>query len=276
MNTTINDPLMIDAWMTKSINVSELKNVDTSRIENVLYLPEKAEKVKRILNIVADDLINIYNGDYTTEINLEINRTTLTISFKKGYPFYYQESAFDGLQDHINHEFTINECTNDSAVCNILNEIINNKFENNKYFLSRFSTIDDKKGFYENLKIVDKLLFKNDTLFKAFSYLDSFYEDDQNKNHKFGHVAANLYKNESGYYIFLNFGNVLFSISNNGIVLRKKTTTQIKYETVSVHATNNMNIKQLEESFVACYNDEYGTDYTNASDMVLIHDMVEI
>lgn len=43
-----------------------------------------------------------------------------------------------------------------------------------------------------------------------------------------------------------------------------------------MHATNNMNIKQLEESFVACYNDEYGTDYTNASDMVLIHDMVEI
>lgn len=261
--------------MTAEIQISQLKNVDTSHFEDVLYLPDRPAKVKRILSIVADDLINIYGGDYTTEFRMEICRTRMTISFQKGYPFYFQSSGFDGLVKYLNHEFTISDCVDDNAIHKMLDDNINRKFEVKQFFLDRYSVIKEKQNFYHNLKIVDKLLFEDNTLFKTFSYLDTVYEQDQYKNHSFGHIKANIFTSDAGYYVFLNFGNVVFSISNSGITLKRKVSEQ-KYDIVSVHNSKKMNMDKVEESFVSCYNNEYGTDYTNARDMVLIHDMMEI
>lgn len=275
METINNAPLVLNAWMDQEIQVSQLKNVDTSQIEGVIYLPDRPEKVKRILSIIADDLINIYEGDYTTEFHLSMSRETLTISFKQGYPFYYQTSAFEGLVKDLNHEFIISECSDDNAVHNMINKLINTQFQNNQYFLERYSDVKEKQSLYANLKIVDNLLFENNRLFKTFSYLDSVYEKDQYETQKLGHVEANIYTSDAGYYIFFNFGKLFFSISKSDIKIKRKISEK-KYGIVSVHSTKKMNTKELEASFVEWYNKEHDTDYTTARDIVLIHDMIEI
>jgi hypothetical protein len=275
METITNAPLVLNAWMDQEIQVSQLKNVDTSQIEGVIYLPDRPEKVKRILSILADDLINIYEGDYTTEFHLSMSRETLTISFKQGYPFYYQTSAFEGLVKDLNHEFIISECSDDNAVHNMINKLINAQFQNNQYFLERYSDVKEKQSLYANLRIVDNLLFENNRLFKTFSYLDSIYEKDQYETQKLGHVEANIYTSDAGYYIFFNFGKLFFSISKIDIKIKRKISEK-KYGIVSVHSTKKMNTTELEASFVEWYNKEHDTDYTTARDIVLIHDMIEI
>lgn len=275
MNKITNVPLVLQAWMDQEIQVSQLKNVDTSQIEGVIYLPDRPEKVKRILSILADDLINIYEGDYTTAFHLSMSRETLTISFKQGYPFYYQTSAFEGLVENVNHEFIISECSDDNAVHNMINKLINDKIQNNQYFLERYSDVKEKQSLYANLRIVDNLLFENNRLFKTFSYLDSVYEKDQYETQRLGHVEANIFTSDAGYYIFLNFGKLFFSISKSDIKIKRKISEN-KYGIVSVHSTKKMNTKELEASFVEWYNKEHDTDYTTARDIVLIHDMIEI
>jgi hypothetical protein len=275
METIKNTPLVLNAWMDQEIQVSQLKNVDTSQIEGIIYLPDRPEKVKRILSILADDLINIYEGDYTTEFHLSMSRETLTISFNQGYPFYYQTSAFEGLVKNLDHEFIISECIDDNTVHNIINKLINEKFQNNQYFLERYSDVKEKQSLYANLKIMDNLLFENNRLVKTFSYLDSIYEKDQYETQKLGHVEANIYTSDAGYYIFFNFGKLFFSISKSDIKIKRKISEK-KYGIVSVHSTKKMNTKELEASFVEWYNKEHDTDYTTARDIVLIHDMIEI
>jgi hypothetical protein len=275
METITNVPLVLKGWMVEDIPVSQLKNVDTSLVDDVLYIPDRPAKLKRLLSVIADDLINIYEGDYATEVTLIVSRETLKISFKKGYPFYYKTSGFEGLVENVTHEFNLKECVDDNAINNMINDNINRQFENNQYLLDRHSIIAEKQSLYANLKIVDNLLFENNRLFKTFSYLDSVHEQDQYETQRLGHVEANVFTSDSGYYIFFNYGKLFFSISKSDIKIKRKLSAK-QYGIVSVHNSKRMNIQELECSFVEWYNKEHDTDYTTARDIVLIHDMLEI
>lgn len=275
MTTITNVPLVLKGWMVEDIPVSQLKNVDTSLIDGVLYIPDRPVKLKRLLSVIADDLINIYEGDYATEVTLIVSRETLKISFKKGYPFYYKTSGFEGLVENVTHEFNLKECVDDNAINKMINDNINRQFKNDQYLLDRYSIIAEKQSLYANLKIVDNLLFENNRLFKTFSYLDSVHEQNQYETQKIGHVEANVFTSDSGYYIFFNYGKLFFSISKSDIKIKRKLSAN-QYSIVSVHNSKRMNIQALEGNFVELYNKEHDTDYTTARDIVLIHDMLEI
>lgn len=97
MTTITNVPLVLKGWMEEDISVSQLKNVDTSLIDDVLYIPDRPAKLKRLLSMIADDLINIYEGDYATEVTLNVSRETLKISFKKAIHFITKHLDLKGL-----------------------------------------------------------------------------------------------------------------------------------------------------------------------------------
>lgn len=271
----MNERLIIDAKMCQNINISQLKNVGFTPNIDEMVQSKDIEKIKTILNMIADDLLNIYQKDYTTTLVLTITNFDITINLTKGYPFHYKYSRGDGIIKNIYHCFNFNTCSNEKVIRKILDDSINIVFQEQQPMAKHYSVIAEKQNFYLNLKKIDQLLFGENKLFKKFSYIDSTYACDRHQTHKIGHIEASLQVDKDQCIAYISFGKLMLSVSKNGVIIRKKVGIT-KYEMLHHYDTYRLDPAKIEENFVSYYNFLYDKDYTKIADIVLIEDMIAI
>jgi len=271
----MNAKLIIDTKMCCNINISQLKDITIKQSVEEIVQPKDIEKIKTILNVIADDLLNLYQKDYTTTLVLAITTFDITINLTKGYPFHYKYSRGDGIIKNIYHCFNFNSCSNEKVIRRILDDSINKVFQEHQPMARNYSVIADKQNFYLNLKKIDQLLFGENRLFKKFSYIDSTYACDRHETYKFGHIEVSLQVNKDQYIAYISFGKLMLSVSKNGVIIRKKVGIT-KYEMLHHYDTYRLDPVKIEESFVSYYNYLYDKDYTKIADIVIIEDMIAI
>lgn len=271
----MNTKIIIDTKMCCKINISELKDIKTTPEVDEVVQPKDIEKIKTIFNIIADDLLNLYQTDYTTTLILTITSASIEINLTKGYPFHYKYSNMDGIIRNVYHRFNYDACTSEKAIINLLNDSINRIYKDHESISKNYSSIRDKQGFYLNLKKIDNLLFGENKLVKKFSYIDSIYACNRHDAYKFGHIEVSLQAEKEQCILYINFGKLMLSVSKNGVIIRKKTGLT-KYEMIHHYDTYRLNVDELETAFVSYYNLVYEKDYTKISDIVIIEDMMAI
>lgn len=78
----MNEPLVLQTRLSNTYAISRLKNVDVEFVGRFLNKSYKTYLV-RLLDLLADDLININGGDYETSIHFALDDRSLDIGFEK-------------------------------------------------------------------------------------------------------------------------------------------------------------------------------------------------
>ena len=270
------EPLVLQTRLSETYAVSRLKNVETMYVGKFLSQPYKTYLV-RLLDLLADDLININGGDYETGIHFALDDRSVDISFEKSYPFIFEQGS--GLVSDITYNFSLYEYTDDKDIHQSIASQIQNKLEETSkswLYEKNFSEVPRKQNFYKYLGYVDKLLFNENTLVKQFSYMRTIYEDPI-KKHTIGNVTANHITSSQGPMIAISLGWIYIAVTDMGLLIRssKNKEEEAAYREV-FSIKDNLPFDVIEECFINLYNKVYDTNYTDIKDLRLVHDMMEI
>jgi hypothetical protein len=272
----MNEPLVLQTRLRDTYAISRLKNVDVECVGRFLNKSYKTYLV-RLLDLLADDLININGGDYETGISFALDDRSLDIELEKSYPFICEQGNVP--VSYITYNFSLYEYTNDKDIHQTIDNQIRHKFEetsNSWFYEKNFSDVSKKQKFYKYLDYIDKLLFDEKTLVKKFSYLKTIYEDPI-KKHTMGNITAIIKSTSEGAMVTVSLGWIYIAVTDMGILIRSSKTKEeeIMYRTV-FNAKERFKYDDVEQSFLRIYNHIYETDYTDVKDLRIVHDMMEI
>lgn len=273
----MNEPLVLQTRLSENkAAISRLKNVDLTHVGKFLTQPYKTYLV-RLLDLLADDLININGGDYETGISIALDDRSLDIGLEKSYPFIFEQGS--GPVSYITYNFSLYEYTDDKDIHQTIDNQIRNKFEETSkswLYEKNFTNVPRKQKFYKYLDYIDKLLFDENTLVKKFSYLKTIYEDPI-KKHTMGNITASIKTTSDGAMVTVSFGWIYIAITDMGILIRSSKTKEEENKYRSVfNAKEDFKFDDVEQSFLRIYNHIYETEYTDVKDLRLVHDMMEI
>lgn len=272
----MNEPLVLQTRLSNTYAISRLKNVDVEFVSRFLSESYKIYLV-RLLDLLADDLININGGDYETGISFALDDRSLDIGLEKSYPFIFEQGS--GAVDYITYNFSLFEYTDDKDIHQTIDNQIRNKFEETSkswLYEKNFTDVPRKQKFYKYLGYIDKLLFDENTLVKKFSYLKTIYEDPINK-HTIGNITAIIKKTSDGAMVTVSFGWIYMAITDMGILIRSSKTKEEESTCRAVfNAKDGFQFDDVEQSFLRIYNHIYETEYTDIKDLRIVHDMMEI
>jgi hypothetical protein len=286
---SVQKPLMIKKTTEGTFLISQLKNVDLSFVAGRFFHKEYENRVRLLLNIFADDLINNNEGDYITEVFIDVDEYEITIQIKKGYTFIFE--THNGVVESLKYTFKLKECTDENQINQILDENINFHLvdsTNSWYYAKNYSNVKVSQKFYNHLRFIDNILFEENTLVKTFHYLGSLYDEDQ-KTHNIGHVKAEVNTGSLYPMVTITYGLMHIAITNVGVLisgvrskedatLRKKFNKEVfdSPQIRKIYNKENINFNDVEETFISIYNEIYNTNHNNTKDLRLVHDMMEI
>jgi hypothetical protein len=272
----MNEPLVLQTRLNETYAISRLKNVDVEFVGRFLSEAYKTYLV-RLLDLLADDLININGGDYETGISFALDDRSLDIGFEKSYPFIFEQGS--GPVKNITYNFSLYEYTDDKDIHQSIDAKIRYTLEETSQswlYEKNFSALPRKQNFYKYLGYADKLLFDEPTLVKKFSYLRTIYEDPI-KTHTIGNITANLITSSDGPMIKISFGWIYMAVTDMGILIRSSKTKEEESTCRAVFSVkDNLKFDAVEQSFLRSYNQIYETEYTDVKDLRIVHDMMEI
>lgn len=285
---SLNGKLVLKKLTEGSFLVSQLKNIDLSFVSGRIFHVKHEEGVRHLLDIFADDLININEGDYETNLKIDIDEYDVAITVQKGYPFIFE--THNGVVESLVYNFRLIDCGNNSSIRDVLDENIRVHLEdssNSWYYAKNYSDVEVSQKFYKHLRFIDNILFEENTLVKKFHYLGSLYDEDK-KIHNIGHVKAEVNTGSLYPMVTITYGLIHIAITHVGVLIsgsRSKEDTLRKifnkeaFESTQirkVYNKENINFNDVEETFIDIYNDVYNTNHNNTKDLRLVHDMMEI
>lgn len=274
--TTDKNTIMLRKLIKGTFLISQLKNVDASEAVGFCIHPRYEKGIVRLLSLFADDLISINGGDYETEIEILIDFESIDITIKKSYPFIYEPNA--GPVESLLYTFGLADLGNDRSIHQAIDFAIKSHLEESTHswlYQKPYSDVDKYQGFYKYVAFMDKMLFGHPELVHRVSYLQSIYEHE-NKKHIVGNIEANLNINADSPMLTIKLGFLYVSITNKGLLIRSTKSKDEKENPRKVFNEKEIRFEDVEQGVVIIYNQIYESSYTNTSDLLLVHDMMEI